>query len=114
MKNFFLKCNHWNLFIILILLNIIDAITTTILVNKYGPGIEANPILRDTLYQYGIGGLFAIKFSAIVWLGIVVAIVVEFYNKRRAATVLNRCLLVLNIILAVVVVNNAILLYNIY
>ena len=58
MKSLLSKFNLATLFAILILLNLVDAVTTTILVNQYGPDVEVNPILRELIQLYGVTALF--------------------------------------------------------
>ena len=70
MKTLLLKFNLAALFAVLIGFNLVDAVTTTILVGQYGPGVEINPILRDLLEVYGVGALFGFKYFLISLLGI--------------------------------------------
>ena len=70
MNSLLLKFNLAALFTILIGFNLADAMTTSILVNQYGAGIEINPILRDLIEVYGVGALFGFKYFLISLLGI--------------------------------------------
>jgi len=65
-----LRFNLAALFAILIGFNLVDAITTSILVFQYGAGVEVNPILRDLIEVYGVGALYGFKYFLISLLGI--------------------------------------------
>jgi len=70
MKNLLLKFNLATVFAILILLNLADATTTSILILEYDANVEVNPILRDLVQSYGVGALFGFKYFLISLLGI--------------------------------------------
>jgi len=70
MKNLLLKFNLATVFAILILLNLADATTTSILILEYDVNVEVNPILRDLVQSYGVGALFGFKYFLISLLGI--------------------------------------------
>jgi len=63
--------NIASLILLLTLLNVIDAITTTYLINLAGVGVEANPFMREIIISYGIFGMFAYKSIAIAFLFLV-------------------------------------------
>lgn len=113
MSDSFSKSELWGLFYILVLLNILDAATTAILVTKFGAEVEANPIMRYPIYLYGVSGLYMMKFIVVSLLGLVIAHLLRYYKKtHRAIATARRCMWVINAMLALVVVNNAILVYN--
>lgn len=70
MKTLPLKFNLTLLFGVLILLNLADAITTSMLVAQFGPSVEVNPVLRDLIQFYGVGALFGFKYFLISLLGV--------------------------------------------
>jgi len=70
MKTLPLKFNLTLLFSLLILLNLADATTTSMLVFQFGPNVEVNPILRDLIQAYGVGALFGFKYFLISLLGV--------------------------------------------
>jgi len=109
MKNLLSHFDHWTLFSILAALNVLDAATTAILVAKFGADVEANPVMRQAIYQYGIAGLYMLKFVVVGFLGLVLAYTLRYYRKHRASTMVKRCMWVLNAMLLFIVVNNAIL-----
>jgi len=102
----------WGTFALLCALNVWDAATTAILVAKFGPDVEANPIMHQIIDTHGIMGLWAMKFVVVAFLGVVVAVVIRKYRKHRASKMVQRCMWVLNALLALIVVNNVILVYN--
>jgi hypothetical protein len=65
-----LRFNLAALFAILIGFNLIDAVTTSILVMQYGSGVEVNPVMRDLIEVYGVGALYGFKYFLISLLGI--------------------------------------------
>ena len=71
MKDSLLKFNLAALFAILILFNLVDAVTTAILVQHYGPNVEVNPILRELIEAYGTTALYGFKYFLISILGII-------------------------------------------
>jgi len=112
MKNSVSRSSLWGLFAVLCALNIWDAATTAVLVSKFGNEVEANPVMRHALDLYGISGLYMMKFAVVAFLGLVIAYVLRYYRKHRASTMVQRSMWVLNALLALVVVNNLILVYN--
>ena len=112
MKNSVSRSRLWGVFAILCALNIWDAATTAILVNKFGAAVEANPIMRQAIDSHGIMGLYMMKFIVVGFLGLVVALVMRKYREHRASKVVRRSMWVLNALLALVVINNLILVYN--
>lgn len=99
----------WNTFAVLAMLNALDAATTAILVQMFGPMIEANPIVRYWILQYGVMGLYMFKFVAVGFLGLVIAFVVRYYREHRAMLTAYRCTVFVCIIMTFIVVNNTIL-----
>jgi hypothetical protein len=112
MSNSISRSSLWGVFALLCVLNIWDAATTAILVAKFGPDVEANPIMHQIIDTHGIMGLWAMKFVVVAFLGVVVAVVIRKYRKHRAEKMVRRCMWVLNALLALIVVNNLILVYN--
>jgi len=112
MKNSISRSSLWALFALLCTLNVWDAASTAVLVSKFGSDIEANPIMRYAIDLYGIMGLYMMKFIVLAFLGLVVAIVMRSYRKHRASTMVRRCMVVLNGLFLLIVVNNIILVYN--
>lgn len=113
MRDWLSKSELWGIFYILVLLNILDAATTAILVTKFGPDVEANPIMRYPITLYGVNGLYMMKFIVVSALGLVIAHLLRYYKKtHRAVTTARRSMWVLNAMLALIVVNNAILVFN--
>lgn len=107
MKNLLSKFNLAALFAILILLNLVDAVTTSILVNEYGPGVEVNPILQELIQLYGITALFGFKYFLISLLGIMLLAL----KQTQYIIVARNTLLATIVIYLCVVIYNAILVY---
>ena len=112
MSNSISRSSLWGVFAILCALNIWDAATTAILVNKFGSAVEANPIMRQAIDSHGIAGLYMMKFAVVGFLGVVVAVVIRKYRKHRASKMVRRSMWVLNALLALVVINNLILVFR--
>ena len=112
MSNSISRSSLWGVFAILCALNIWDAATTAILVNKFGSAVEANPIMRQAIDSHGILGLYMMKFVVVGFLGVVVAVVIRKYRKHRASKMVRRSMWVLNALLALVVINNLILVFR--
>lgn len=95
-------------FLVQVLLNILDALLTSMLVKEYGAGIELNPIQRYFIIQYGTAGMFAFKA---LFLGIAWIFLAELPNnlKRRWCKVVN----VLNLVLLCVVLYSSFLILQI-
>lgn len=96
----------WNAFAFLALLNILDAASTAILVQMFGPFAEANPIVRYWILQYGVLGLYMFKFVAVGILGLVIAFVTRYYSERREILTAYRCTVFVSIILCFIVIYN--------
>jgi hypothetical protein len=111
MNNLVSRSSLWGTFAVLCALNIWDAATTAILVAKFGPDVEANPILHQIIDTHGIMGMWAMKFVVVAFLGVIVAIVIRKYRKHRASKMVQRSMWVLNALFALIVVNNLILVY---
>lgn len=107
MKALLSKFNLATLFAILILLNLVDAVTTTMLVNQYGPNVEVNPILRELIYLYGVAALFGFKYFLISILGIMLLAL----KQIQYIMVARNSLFVINFMYLCVVVYNTILVY---
>jgi len=106
-----LRFNLAALFAILIGFNLIDAVTTSILVHHYGTGVEVNPILRDLLGVYGVGALFGFKYFLISLLGILLLalktarhIMVAQYSLWFVNCIYG-CIVTYNTILVVLTIN---------
>lgn len=112
MKNSVSRSSLWGVFAILCVLNIWDAATTAILVYKFGPGIEANPILYQIIDSHGVMGLWLMKFVVVAFMGIIVSIVIRKYRKHRAEQMVRRSMWVLNALFALIVINNLILVFR--
>ncbi len=107
MKSLLSKFNLATLFAILILLNLVDAVTTTILVNQYGPDVEVNPILRELIQLYGVTALFRFKYFLISLLGIMLLAL----KQLQYIIVARNSLFIINIIYFCVIVYNTVLVY---
>ena len=57
------------LFVMLIVLNIFDCLTTTIVLNSYGTQAELNPTMRYIIEQVGLSGMWWAKAIIILPLG---------------------------------------------
>lgn len=106
------RSNLWNAFAILAMLNVLDAATTAMLVQQFGAMVEANPIVRYWIVQYGVMGLYMFKFVVVGFLSLVIAFVIRYYEQHRAMLTAYRCTLIVSFLLALVVVNNVILVVN--
>lgn len=105
MKNLLSKFNLATLFAILILLNLVDAIATSMLVLQYGAGVEANPILRDLIQSYGVSALYGFKYFLISSMGVLLLALKTTRHKMIASA----SLLFVNIIYGGVVIYGTIL-----
>jgi len=92
-------------------LNVLDAATTAVLVNQYGPNVEANPIVRHWIEVYGVSGIYMIKFVVVAFLGLTIN-AVKRVGRERAQFAAHISLWVLNVLLAFIVINNVILVVN--
>lgn len=107
-----LRFSIWNTFAILAMLNVLDAASTAVLVNQFGPGIEANPIVRYWIEVYGVTGLYMIKFVVVAFMGLILSIVNQCYKSNaRVHVVAHTSMWILNTILALIVINNVILVF---
>ena len=105
MNSLLLKFNLAALFAILIGFNLVDAVTTSMLVQQYGAGVEVNPILRDLLEVYGVGALFGFKYFLISLLGILLLAL----KTERHIMVAKYSLWFVNLIYGSIIVYNTIL-----
>jgi len=112
MKDSLSKSNLWGLFAVLAMLNVWDAATTAVLVAKFGADVEANPIMHHAISLYGISGLYMMKFLVVSFLGLVLATYLRYYQKHSTSKMIQRSLWVLNAMIALIVVNNMILVYH--
>jgi len=112
MKDSLSKSNLWGLFALLAALNVWDAASTAVLVAKFGADVEANPIMHHAITLYGIPGLYMMKFVVVSFLGLVLASYLRYYRKHSTSKMIQRSLWVLNAMLALIVVNNVILVVN--
>ena len=112
MKDLLSKSRLWGLFAILAMLNIWDAATTAILVTQFGAEVEVNPIMRHAITHYGIPGLYMMKFMVVGFLGLVMATYFRYQHKHSPSKIVRRSLWVLIALLALIVVNNVILVFN--
>lgn len=101
------KSKVWNTFAFLAMLNVLDAATTAILVQMFGPFAEANPIVRYWILQYGVLGLYMFKFVAVGILGLVIAFVTRYYSDRREILTAYRCTVIVSILMCFVVIYNS-------
>ena len=113
MKTLLSKFSIWTTFSILATLNVLDAASTAVLVHQFGSGVEANPIVRYWIEAYGVTGIYMIKFLVVAFLGLTIIHIVNYYNENiRAQTIAHISMWVLNAMLALIVVNNVILVIN--
>lgn len=68
--------------------------------------------MRQAIDSHGILGLYMMKFVVVGFLGVIVAIVIRKYRKHRAEKMVRRSMWVLNALLALVVINNLILVFR--
>ena len=104
------KSKIWSMFAILATLNVLDAASTAVLVHQFGPGVEANPIVRYWIEAYGVTGIYMIKFVVVAFLGLVIAATMKY--REKAFKLAHICLWALNILLSLIVINNVILVIN--
>ena len=96
----------WRVFVVLLVLNILDAASTAVLVSAYGTDVEANPLVRYTMDLYGIAGMFMLKFAVLSILAFVMTVIQYKYMEHRVAMVTHRSTWLVNVILAIIVINN--------
>jgi len=102
----------WNTFAILAMLNVLDAASTAVLVNQFGPEIEGNPMVRYWIEAYGVTGLYMIKFIVVAFMGLVLSVIDQCYKSNiRVHIIAHTCMWILNTILALIVINNVILVF---
>ncbi len=87
----------------------LDAYSTQILVQHFGIDVEANPLIHYAMSIYGVLGMYMVKFAVLGFLGLVTMFVYRYYMEHRAAIILHRCTWLLTVLLAIIVVNNFIL-----
>lgn len=90
-----------NSFFILVLLNILDFVITSLYVTQVGPFGELNPFLRTAIISAGIWSIFLIKFAALSLLGF--SIRKRLKQPNPPTTLILIALTVLNSILVCVV-----------
>ena len=113
MKTLLLKFSIWTTFAILATLNVLDAASTAILVHKFGPIIEGNPIVRYWIETYGVTGIYMVKFVVVAFLGLLITHIVTHYREnKRAQKMAYTFMWALNTMLFLIVVNNVILVIN--
>lgn len=112
MKNSLLKFNIWTTFAILATLNVLDAASTAVLVNQFGPNVEANPIVRYWIEAYGVTGIYMIKFIVVAFLGLTICSINRYVQLQRGYKIAHVSMWILNAMLLLIVVNNVILVIN--
>ena len=112
MKTLLSKFSIWTTFAILATLNVLDAASTAVLVHQFGSGVEANPLVRYWIEAYGVTGIYMFKFVVVSFLGLAICTITRYTKHIRGHRIAHICMWVLNAILALIVINNVILVIN--
>lgn len=91
----------WNNFFILVILNTLDFLITSIYVAQVGPFGELNPFLRIAIFSSGVWSIFLIKFAVLSLFGF--SIYKRLSQPNPPITPLLTSLIILNSIFICVV-----------
>lgn len=79
---------RYTLYIILVLLNIADYVTTDIIING-DPSLEANPWASFLIGEFGMKSIIVIKAIPLIWLGFLLKYDVKWMNLALFGLVLS-------------------------
>jgi hypothetical protein len=82
----------WFQFILLIILNLLDAVGTTLYVNRVGTAGEGNPIMRTLIESHGTSSLFIGKLIVLVFWGLILILITRNEYKKKQVTTVLKCL----------------------